>query len=48
MLERVFIDVDGVKVSLLKGRGRKVFYIHSSGSDATQWVNQLTAIGVTQ
>jgi len=45
MLERVFIDVDGVKVSLLKGRERKVFYIHSSGSDATQWVNQLTAIG---
>mgnify|MGYP000589723240 CR=1 FL=1 len=45
MTERISLNVDGKRVSLLRGRERKIFYIHSSGSDAEQWRYQLEEIG---
>ncbi len=45
MLERISVDIGDVKLSILKGRDRKVFYVHSSGSDATQWEKQLESVG---
>ena len=45
MLERVFVEVGGVKISVLKGKERRIFYVHSSGSDASQWKKQLENVG---
>ncbi|MBE8540321.1 alpha/beta fold hydrolase [Geoglobus acetivorans] len=45
MAERIRIDVNGKAISVLKGKERNLFYIHSSGSDAEQWKYQLEAVG---
>ena len=45
MLERLFVEIDGIRISILKGKERDVFYVHSSGSDALQWEKQLEEIG---
>ncbi len=45
MIERFSVKIKGKSVSILKGEDRKVFYIHSSGSDAKQWRYQLEKIG---
>ncbi|WP_202319513.1 alpha/beta fold hydrolase [Archaeoglobus neptunius] len=44
-MERIEADVDAVRLSFLKGKDRKVVYIHGSGCDATLWKNQLKAVG---
>ena len=45
MIERIFVEVDNIKISILKGKDRGVFYVHSSGSDATQWKEQIEEVG---
>ncbi len=45
MAERISLKIDGKKISVLKGKERKIFYIHSSGSDAEQWRYQLEEVG---
>ncbi len=44
-MERTTVDVDGVRISFLKGRDVPLVYVHSSGCDARLWLKQLDAIG---
>jgi pimeloyl-ACP methyl ester carboxylesterase len=44
-MERVEVEVDGLKISLLKHGDRNVLYIHGSACDATLWEKQLEEIG---
>ncbi len=44
-MERLQLEVDGLKLSILKGKDAPIVYIHCSGCDATLWQHQLEAIG---
>jgi len=44
-MERIFLSIDGVELSVLKGSEVPVFYIHGSAGDAEIWRNQLKEIG---
>ncbi len=44
-MERVAVDVDGVKISFLREKDIPLVYVHSSGCDARLWLKQLDAIG---
>ncbi|OYT33164.1 carboxylesterase [Archaeoglobales archaeon ex4484_92] len=44
-MERIEMDVDGLKISVLKSKQTPVFYIHCSGCDATLWRSQLEVVG---
>ena len=44
-MERVEVEVDGLKISFLKHGDSDVLYIHGSGCDATLWEKQLEEIG---
>ncbi|MDK2876274.1 MAG: hypothetical protein PWQ22_684 [Archaeoglobaceae archaeon] len=44
-MERIFIHVDSVNISVLKGSDLPIFYIHGSGGDAELWKNQLEELG---
>jgi len=45
MTREEFIKINGKTIRVLIGERRKVFYVHSSGSDAEQWRYQLDEIG---
>jgi len=45
MIERISTEVDSRVISILRGNEKKLFYIHSSGSDGEQWKYQLESIG---
>ncbi len=45
MISEEFIEINGKTIRVLIGKRKKVFYIHSSGSDAEQWRYQLDEIG---
>lgn len=44
-MERIEVDVDAVKLSILKGKEADIVYIHGSGCDATLWERQLLDVG---
>jgi pimeloyl-ACP methyl ester carboxylesterase len=43
--DRIFVEVDGTRISFLKEEDLPLVYIHGSGCDATLWTNQLEEIG---
>lgn len=44
-MERIEVNVDAVKLSVLKGKETDIVYIHGSGCDATLWERQLLDVG---
>ncbi len=44
-MPEIEVEIDDVVVSIAKGSGREIFYVHSSGSDAEQWKYQLETVG---
>ncbi len=44
-MERIALEIDASRISLLKGKERNVVYIHGSGCDATLWEKQLEEVG---
>ncbi|WP_456329036.1 alpha/beta fold hydrolase [Archaeoglobus sp.] len=44
-MEGITLDIDALKISLLKGKEKDIVYIHGSGCDATLWEKQLEDVG---
>ncbi|KUJ94719.1 MAG: Carboxylesterase (Est-3) [Archaeoglobus fulgidus] len=44
-MERITLEIDALKISVLKGKEKDVMYIHGSGCDATLWERQLEDVG---
>ena len=44
-MERLAVEIDALRISVLKGKERDVVYIHGSGCDATLWEKQIEEVG---
>lgn len=44
-MERITLEVDALRIPVLKGKDRDIMYIHGSGCDATLWEKQLEEVG---
>ncbi len=44
-MERIEVAVDGLQISLLRGKDAPIIYVHCSGCDASLWRYQLESIG---
>ncbi len=44
-MERLTLEIDALRISVLKGEEKDVMYIHGSGCDASLWERQIEEIG---